>query len=291
MYVVKQSTALTVPFFAHDVNGDGVTGLVDGGFTKRISKGSGAWAAMTVTITEMENGWYSFPLSGTHSDTLGLLSISFSHGSTKRVNLQWRVEANLLDNLATPTNITAATGVVLSGVTHTGAVIPTVTTVGTLTTYTGNTVQTGDSFARLGAPAGASVSADLAAMKVDTAAILVDTGTTLDGRIPAALTGAGNIKADVLAINGNTTSAAVLAILNGATVVYQGTVTGAATTTSLVDTGLTQADADWWKGRIIIFTSVITMQATDILTFTPGTDTLTFTAVTTAPTGATYVII
>jgi len=32
----------------------------------------------------------------------------------------------------------------------------------TVTTYTGNTVQTGDSFARLGAPAGASVSADIA---------------------------------------------------------------------------------------------------------------------------------
>jgi len=32
----------------------------------------------------------------------------------------------------------------------------------TITTYTGNTVQTGDSFARLGAPAGASVSADIA---------------------------------------------------------------------------------------------------------------------------------
>lgn len=41
-------------------------------------------------------------------------------------------------------------------------------------------VQTGDSFARLGAPAGASVSADVAAVKTDTAAILVDTGTTLD---------------------------------------------------------------------------------------------------------------
>jgi len=59
--------------------------------------------------------------------------------------------------------------------------------VDTLTTYTGNTVQTGDAFARLGAPAGASVSADVAAVKVDTAAILIDTGTTLDGRIPAAL--------------------------------------------------------------------------------------------------------
>jgi hypothetical protein len=34
--------------------------------------------------------------------------------------------------------------------------------VDTLTTYTGNTAQTGDAFARLGAPAGASVSADIA---------------------------------------------------------------------------------------------------------------------------------
>ena len=40
--------------------------------------------------------------------------------------------------------------------------------------------QTGDAFARLGAPAGASVSADVAAVKADSAAILTDTGTTLD---------------------------------------------------------------------------------------------------------------
>lgn len=65
-------------------------------------------------------------------------------------------------------------------------------------------------FRRLGAPAGASVSADVAAVKVDTAAILVDTGTTLqaeiDGvqadtediqaRLPAALVG-GRIDATV----------------------------------------------------------------------------------------------
>ena len=53
---------------------------------------------------------------------------------------------------ATPTNITAATGIVLSGVTHTGAVIPTVSTL------TGHTAQTGDSFARIGA-AGAGLTA------------------------------------------------------------------------------------------------------------------------------------
>jgi hypothetical protein len=62
-------------------------------------------------------------------------------------------------------------------------------------------------FARLGAPAGASVSADVAAMKVDTAAILVDTGTTLDGRIPAALV-SGRIDASVGAMAANVMTAA-----------------------------------------------------------------------------------
>src|SRR3990167_2870591 len=51
------------------------------------------------------------------------------------------------------------------------------------------TIQASAAFTRLGTPAGTSVSADIAAVKVDTAAILVDTGTTLDGRIPAALVG------------------------------------------------------------------------------------------------------
>jgi len=41
-----------------------------------------------------------------------------------------------------------------------------------------HTPQSGDSFARLGAPAGASVSADIATVKSDTAAVLVDTGTS-----------------------------------------------------------------------------------------------------------------
>jgi len=40
--------------------------------------------------------------------------------------------------------------------------------VGTIDTYSGNTKQTGDSFTRLGAPAGASVSADVAAIKAKT---------------------------------------------------------------------------------------------------------------------------
>ena len=66
--------------------------------------------------------------------------------------------------------------------------------VGTIDTYTGNTKQTGDNYARLGAPAGASVSADVAAMKVDTAATLLDTGT--DGVVVAAASKTGYTLSD-----------------------------------------------------------------------------------------------
>lgn len=93
------------------------------------------------------------------------------------------------------------------------------TTVGSigkkLADWTIGTAQTGDSYARLGAPAGASVSADIAAMKVDTAAILVDTGTTLDARIPAALVG-GRMDASVGAMAANVMTAAALATDAGA---------------------------------------------------------------------------
>lgn len=67
-----------------------------------------------------------------------------------------------------------------------------------------------DTFGRLGAPAGASVSADIAAAKGDTAAILVDTGTTLDGRIPAALVG-GRMDSSVGAVAANAITAAGIA--------------------------------------------------------------------------------
>ncbi len=129
-----------------------------------------------------------------------------------------------------------------------------------------------------------------------TAINLPDQTMNITGDITGNLTGSvGSVSARVTAntdqLNGNAAAAATLAILNGANVVYIGTVTGAATTTTLIDSGLTQGDADHWKGRIIIFTSVIALQATDITAFNPATDQLTFTAVTQAPTGATYVII
>lgn len=128
--------------------------------------------------------------------------------------------------------------VTLAGVTHTGAVIPTVTTL------TGHTAQTGDSFARLGAPAGASVSADIAAVKAETAAIVDDTGTSgvvvaagsKTGYTLTATTGLGNQTAN---ITGN---------LSGSV----GSVTGAVGSV----TGLTASDVGAIKAK------------TDSLTFT-----------------------
>lgn len=72
------------------------------------------------------------------------------------------------------------------------------TTVGSigkkLADWTIGTAQTGDSFARLGAPAGASVSADIAAVKTDTAAIKTKTDSLT-------FTVAGQVDANIQSIN------------------------------------------------------------------------------------------
>lgn len=136
MFPLKQGIAITMPFFVHDAAGDAVTGLTNASFTKRISKGSGAWAAMTVIITEMENGWYSFPLSTDHSDTLGVLSVTFTNAGAKQVNLQWRVSVSLQDdtysaisnlaNVGSATNTSATAYVLTTGVQSLGTFASTV---------------------------------------------------------------------------------------------------------------------------------------------------------------------
>jgi hypothetical protein len=102
MFDIKQSTARNIYIFAHDANGAGVTGVTDGNWTKRISKNGGAFAAMTVTISELENGWYTCQLSTSHTDTLGFLGLSFSATGVIRVNQMYNVLARTTDDLAFP---------------------------------------------------------------------------------------------------------------------------------------------------------------------------------------------
>jgi len=108
----------------------------------------------------------------------------------------------------------------------------------TITTYTGDTVQTGDNFARLGAPAGASVSADIAAVKVDTTAILVDTSTTLDTKL--------NTIDDFLDTEIAAITAAVITNAAGADIAADIIALKAETVLIVADTG--ELQTDWVNG-------------------------------------------
>lgn len=175
-------------------------------------------------------------------------------------------------------------------------------TVSTLTTYTGNTPQTGDSFARIGATgSGLTTLATAAAL----ATVQADTDD-IQTRLPAALTANGNMKSDVLRVNGTVQTAGDLAALINALQLYtthvvaRCTVSGVPTTTSIPTSACSPsgAVADQFKGRIIIFdndttTAALRGQATDITASSAAaTPTFTVTALTTAPaSGDTFTIV
>ena len=104
---------------------------------------------------------------------------------------------------------------------------------------------------------------------------------------------AANGMIDTNPVRLNNVAASLLNLEKSASTIYRGSVTGAATTTTLIDSGLTQSATDHWKGRIVIFTSgALALQATDITAFDPATDKITFSALTGAPSAAdTYVIV
>lgn len=170
----------------------------------------------------------------------------------------------------------------------------TVNLVNTLTTYTGNTPQTGDAFARLGAPAGASVSADI--LVIDN---FVD---DLESRlgVPSNLGSGATIAANLVDIENQTDDIGVAGagltavpwnaawdaevqseVQDALTLAITGT-SDSGTTTTMVDAARTEADTDYWKGALIRFTSGNILGQTRLITaFDPATDTITFAPATT----------
>ena len=138
----------------------------------------------------------------------------------------------------------------------------------------------------------AGATTDVSALATNVAAILVDTGTTLDGRLPAALV-SGRIDASVGAMaSGVVTAAAVAtgaidadALAADAATEIRSLASGTSdsgTTTTMVDAARTEADTDYWTGSVIVFTSGnIAGQARVITGFTPASDTITFAPATT----------
>lgn len=154
-------------------------------------------------------------------------------------------------------------------------------------------------FTRLGAPTGASIAADIAAVETHAASIDTKVGTpaasvsadiaAIKAVLPTALSGNGNIKADVLELNGDLVAAANIAKTTRA--IARGTVNTGATTTSIPTSAFTPAGAalDQFKGRIVTFdadttTTALRGQSTDITgSSNSATPTLTVSALSTSP--------
>lgn len=131
---------------------------------------------MLITIYDVSTGeihsrWVEDWVASTKLATVATLPFT-PQDNTDLVYL-WQIRRNALAlSQSFPTNFSSL-GINASG--H----VSRVTLADTLTTYTGNTPQTGDAYARLGAPAGASVSADVAAVKVDTGNLVTRITSTL----------------------------------------------------------------------------------------------------------------
>lgn len=186
MALLKQSTTYTRDFLMVDST-DHVTGKTGLTVTVTLSKAGGSFAAAGGTITEISSGWYKIALTTTDTNTLGELAFHCTGSGADPTDFVDQVSANLPDDIMTLLNTVA--GYVDTEV----AAIKAKTD--QLTFTVANQIDanvldwksatapamTGDAFARLGAPVGASISADIAgepAALLDAAAG-VETGVTV----------------------------------------------------------------------------------------------------------------
>lgn len=177
MIILKQSTAgqvVILGYFLDSTDGNTEeTGLTIANTDIKIWKSGATTLADKNSggATHISNALYHTTLDATDTSTLGPMNIFVHVAGALAVKLECLV-------------VTAAA-------------------------YDVMTAATGDAYARLGAPAGASISADVAAVKSQTAAIETDT-QDIQSRIPAALV-SGRIDASVGAMAANTLTASALA--------------------------------------------------------------------------------
>lgn len=190
---IKQTNNGEIDTNATRVSGTAQTAR-DLGASVLLSSGTGAGqvslASGQVTVaTNNDKAGYTLSSAGIQAMWDALTSALTTVGSIGKV---------LVDNI----NATISSRSTYAGGDTSGTTTLLSRIVGTLAAGTHN-AQSGDAFARLGAPAGASVSADVASIKTDT-------GTTLPGRLPAALV-SGRMDASVGAVAANAITAASIA--------------------------------------------------------------------------------
>lgn len=169
----------------------------------------GTFAAVTGTYTEDgSTGSYKFALSQADTNANDVSIITTATGCIP-------VCVNFVTTAADPTDSVrfgltglanavpgAAGGLFIAGTNAattitTGLTTHFIGTVDIVTTYTGNTPQTGDNFARLGAPAGASVSADIVAINAKTTNLPAAPASTTNITAGTIATVSGNVNGNV----------------------------------------------------------------------------------------------
>src|SRR5207244_12089560 len=140
----------------------GKTGL-SAGLTIYLTKAGAAAAAITPTVAEIDStnmpGTYSLVFTTTHTNTLGEFHIYVTGSGMDPLDLKWEVATYLPGEAVTlQTAQKVDVDTIKTQAVTCAAGVTVLASVGTAAT---STAQTGDNYARIGAPAGASISADI----------------------------------------------------------------------------------------------------------------------------------
>jgi hypothetical protein len=169
-YDVQQGSTAYPLAFLMVLASDHITGAIGLSPTVTIRKVGGSLATPAGTITEIGKGWYQVAGNATDTSTLGPIVLHAEAATADPSDALFPCvlynpqSASLGLILAKGTNITGFNDIAVTAVVSGGAIttasgkVSGVALVDTLTTYTGNTVQTGDAFGRIGV-AGASLTA------------------------------------------------------------------------------------------------------------------------------------
>jgi hypothetical protein len=178
MLFLRQSTAVTVkvgPFLSTTDGDTEKTALTIAQSNIQLSKAGAAFAQShnSAGAGYDSNAYYGVPLDTTDTNTVGPLQLNI-HVSTALVVWEdyFVLPQAIYDWLTTATNLPVDLQTIKTQAVTCAAGV---TVLASLGTAAASTAQTGDNFARLGAPSGASIAADIAAAKSDTAAIKTQT--------------------------------------------------------------------------------------------------------------------
>ena len=192
MAILLKATAHTRMFMMVE-SADHITALTGATVTVNISKNGGSFGAAGGSVTEVANGWYYVALNTTDTGTAGDLAYHCTAASGDATDFVDQVAdpavATLGANLVNIAGSAVSTSSAQLGVNA-------VNIGGQAAALDGNNLlevdvvdwkgsaaaaMTGDAYARLGAPAGASVSADVAEVAADTDTLITGVNTTKFG--------------------------------------------------------------------------------------------------------------